>query len=911
MHMARSPTHGARQAQRPPEVGVRSRSFVPPPSQQGPIQKSQMVPDPNSPLPYPPRPATVQSLNSELLHRTSPTVMGANAPLPAGTMRSLPPNLLQGHSLEESQAQRRQVPVSVEVVSGTGPGLGLGQTQRSASLVASAVPPNRPVYYPPHCPHRVPTLNGVDHIDPMTVYNILRDRQGILIDLRGDDRAAGLIEGSIHVPAIGPQQTSFFGRLNQLVRQWSDQNLVIFTCQYSAHRAPQCANWYRQHAHPQQRVAILSGGFRGWEAMGLPVQSAARGEAAQQADDLALRLGQQFVQAAGNSPRSNANQPALQPMPTGSLAASSIPGRPVYVPPHCPNRVPTAQNVEHLEPAIVFNLLKDHQALLVDLRGEDRASGTIDGSVHEPAIDAVPFPSKVPHLVQQWAGHPLVVFTCQYSAHRAPQCANWYRQRAPAQQRVAILSGGFRGWEAQGLPVKSLASAEVGQAADEVAMHLGTQFVQNLPQAQSQSQPWDAGSRSSHAAAGSPTSKEAANGHAPVATRAAPGSTQPSAMRGPVTSKPHAYVAPHLPDTVPTTANVEHIEPDVVHGLMKDNKCLLIDLRGEDRAAGLIDGSVHEPAIDAVPFPTRVPKLAMQWKDSPFVVFTCQYSAHRAPQCANWYREQAPPQQRVGILSGGFRKWEALGLPVSSLARGKDAKAADEVALRLGTRFVDGCITNVPGGGFCLPPRKVVSGDQARRHEPASPLPRQVAVGGSTGTSVSTTTSPVPAATLPYAPHVVPTIENVENIDPKTVHELLKRRKCLLVDLRGEDRKAGLIDGSIHEPAIDSVPFATKIPKLVQKWSDQSLVVFTCQYSAHRAPQCANWYREATHPRQRVGILAGGFRGWEALGLPVQQQATGDESQAADEVAVRLGAEFTDGCVSNVPGGGFCMPLPQ
>merc|ERR1712176_422992 len=124
---------------------------------------------------------------------------------------------------------------------------------------------------------------------------------------------------------------------------------------------------------------------------------------------------------------------------------------------------------EHLDAEIVQGFMQSRQCLLVDLRGEDRASGLIDGAIHEPAIDTVPFPTKVPKLVQQWSDQSLVIFTCQYSAHRAPQCANWYRQKANPQQRVAVLTGGFRGWEAVGLPVKALASVEQGLAADEAA----------------------------------------------------------------------------------------------------------------------------------------------------------------------------------------------------------------------------------------------------------------------------------------------------------------------------------------------------------------------------------------------------------------------------------------------------------
>lgn len=156
----------------------------------------------------------------------------------------------------------------------------------------------------------------------------------------------------------------------------------------------------------------------------------------------------------------------------------------------------------------------------------------------------------------------------------------------------------------------------------------------------------------------------------------------------------------------------------------------------------------------------------------------------------------------------------------------------------------------------------------------------------------------------------MPTVENVENIDPKTVHELLVNNKCLLVDLRGEDRAAGLIDGAVHEPAIDKVPFPTKVPRLVQQWQDQELVVFTCQYSAHRAPQCANWYRQKASHGQRVAILSGGFRGWEAQGLPVRSQASGTLAQQADEAAKQLGTRFAtaDGCATHVPGGGFVAP---
>mmetsp|Transcript_8399 Transcript_8399/g.19771 ORF Transcript_8399/g.19771 Transcript_8399/m.19771 type:complete len:619 (-) Transcript_8399:30-1886(-) len=150
-------------------------------------------------------------------------------------------------------------------------------------------------YEPPYCPNRVPTVDGVEHLEPKVVHNLLKSKSCLLVDLRSEDRSAGLIDGAVNVPAIAPV-APFYSRIDELVREWADQRLVVFTCQYSAHRAPQCANWYRAKAAPSQGVAILSGGFRGWEAEGLPVSSAAVGNAAQAADRLAISLGTHFTQ---------------------------------------------------------------------------------------------------------------------------------------------------------------------------------------------------------------------------------------------------------------------------------------------------------------------------------------------------------------------------------------------------------------------------------------------------------------------------------------------------------------------------------------------------------------------------------------------------------------------------------------
>merc|ERR1719190_294647 len=93
-------------------------------------------------------------------------------------------------------------------------------------------------------------------------------------------------------------------------------------------------------------------------------------------------------------------------------------------------------------------------------------------------LDTGMFPTRVPDLIKCFARETLVIFTCQYSAHRAPQCANWYREKAPHHQRVAILAGGFRAWEANGFPVAMQASVkDEDKAADAFAMKQGVAFV--------------------------------------------------------------------------------------------------------------------------------------------------------------------------------------------------------------------------------------------------------------------------------------------------------------------------------------------------------------------------------------------------------------------------------------------------
>eukprot|EP00439_Symbiodinium_sp_Y106_P025286 s8060_g3.t1 len=156
--------------------------------------------------------------------------------------------------------------------------------------------------------------------------------------------------------------------------------------------------------------------------------------------------------------------------PRAVPAVVTMPVRQIYIMPRAsvpttsfwPNfavkAVPTmpsakAANVPLARPVAAATRRAAPLCLLIDVRGEDRASGHIEGSVHEPTSFQAPLLNRVPELVAKFSKERLVIFHCQYSLHRGPQCANWYREQAPTSQRVAVLEGGFRGWEGQRLPV--------------------------------------------------------------------------------------------------------------------------------------------------------------------------------------------------------------------------------------------------------------------------------------------------------------------------------------------------------------------------------------------------------------------------------------------------------------------------
>ena len=64
-------------------------------------------------------------------------------------------------------------------------------------------------------------------------------------------------------------------------------------------------------------------------------------------------------------------------------------------------------------------------------------------------------------------------------------------------------------------------------------------------------------------------------------------------------------------------------------------------------------------------------------------------------------------------------------------------------------------------------------------------------------------------------------------------------------------------------------------------------------HATKRQSQNQNFYRKSCPTKQRVMILEGGFRGWEAHDLPIQQIETKLSQKAADQLALKIGKEVS------------------
>ncbi|CAK0887249.1 unnamed protein product, partial [Prorocentrum cordatum] len=220
---------------RPPAAagGVPTRSYVPPAQVQaaafGPLgsqtppfrrrgRPRALPPPPPAPPPSPlppvlafaAAPVDVAEIDAPAAGAGAfASASAADAGPDAPARKALPPQLAFPVGAQPLRSlgnlARKQVPVAVEVVVGDAPG-------QSAQLLPQ-------VYVPPYCPHRVATIPNVEHLTPDAVRSLLSEEKCLLVDLRGEDRIAGLIEGALHVPAAGVG--GFLGRCPELVEQWA------------------------------------------------------------------------------------------------------------------------------------------------------------------------------------------------------------------------------------------------------------------------------------------------------------------------------------------------------------------------------------------------------------------------------------------------------------------------------------------------------------------------------------------------------------------------------------------------------------------------------------------------------------------------------------------------------------------
>jgi rhodanese-related sulfurtransferase len=99
------------------------------------------------------------------------------------------------------------------------------------------------------------------------------------------------------------------------------------------------------------------------------------------------------------------------------------------------------------------------------------------------------------------------------------------------------------------------------------------------------------------------------------------------------------------------------------------------------------------------------------------------------------------------------------------------------------------------------------------------------------------------------------------NLDPEGLQEL-RRGPFVLIDVRTDrEVERGLIPGALHIPL-------HLLPARMEEIEHGCPVVFYCQSGA-RSAQASNFL--ADNGWEKVYNLAGGFSGWAARGLPVEQ----------------------------------------
>merc|ERR1711972_558679 len=115
-------------------------------------------------------------------------------------------------------------------------------------------------------------MGAIAETSAAKIFDCLKSRESILVDLRSEnDRLLGVIENSIHIPAVDQLGVSFDARVARLVALCQEQLCVVFAAVDASTSAQACAQSYRQHCCASQTVVVLLGGIAAWKSAGLPI----------------------------------------------------------------------------------------------------------------------------------------------------------------------------------------------------------------------------------------------------------------------------------------------------------------------------------------------------------------------------------------------------------------------------------------------------------------------------------------------------------------------------------------------------------------------------------------------------------------------------------------------------------------
>ncbi|CAL1128704.1 unnamed protein product [Cladocopium goreaui] len=743
---------------------------------------------------------------------------------------------------------------------------------------------------------------------------------------------------TVHVPAM-----DLLKEIQKFVEMFLDQPIVAFMCQYSAHRAPTVANFYRKSCPTKQRVMILEGGFRGWEAHDLPIQQIETKLSQKAADQLALKIGKVAMAISTSAECFQLPEVEVLQVSTSrraiqlrrgqaasavACAASAALGRVHQLGQNSarPMAMPVAMPTPIVK-AVVKPVVHARNGKYPG-HGSPQGDREICGGVWGPADRGIFLPVFEywhKNATIGWSPKSFTYFPISLRLVLNPLVALWlkgHQKQRPILRRnfpaeVGIFLQYLLSRVLLAVPDAPDGAAALGDADDPPdAAHSATlgaaagraQAASGVACAASAAVAWAAAAASSGEArpmapAAMPTPvKHMAKLARPLRwVYAAPmqrtqGRTNQVVLpfQQVVSTKvmaperkelpkevstqvkaPERKELPLIDGQVPKDAGVEGMHPidfkafweQSLFKFLSTCSVLPVGVMGFKR-------TVHVPAMDLL---KEIQKFVEMFLDQPIVAFMCQYSAHRAPTVANFYRKSCPSKQRVIILEGGFRGWEAHDLPIQQIETKLSQKAADQLALKIGKEVSkltgghlfacggrDGDIYHSSAECFQLPEVEVLQVSTSRRaiqlrqlgQNPARPMAMPVAM---------PVAMPTPIVKAVVKPVVKPSqwiYALLQSTPGRSTRWSSVEGSIKVARARSGKRGYWAIPGTANIPAMDLLK---EIGKYVE---------------------VANFYRKSCQSRQRVMILEGGFRGWEAHDLPIQQIETKLSQKVCDQLAL-------------------------